>query len=1216
MIMDRRQTLFRAVLGIGAAILLSAVAHADWFPETRLTVASGASYLSGNNANCLVTDSGGDLHLVWYDYCDGDAEIHYKRFNGVDWSPEATLTSSDYSSEFPSLAAGGAGTLHLVWSRYEEGGGRIHYRHFNGTTWDPSEVVTDFASATERPTVAVDDTGLVHVVWREYGSGAWHIYHKTYDGVVWSGAGALSDAAGYPRYASIAAGENGEMHVAWDDYRHGNWEIYYRLYDGSAWQAEELLTSDAGASESPAILIDSDGKVHVFWDDDRAGYATIYHKVNDGMGWGLDEPVVVPDEFAIEPYAVPGDSGRIHLAWYDEAGYSKEVYYQEYDGASWLERERISFNNDVSRRPAIAVGGDGVVHAVWHDDRKGNYEIYWRAKRDIPKPEVTSITPDSEYAYQSVHITDLAGTGFFSGAEVRLQKAGEDDILATNVVAESDTRITCDFELGVEGYWDVVVENLDQQADTLTEGFYAVPLPKPDITSIIPLSEYAYQDVHIADLSGTGFFPEAEVWLQKAGEGDIMAINVTVESNIRITCDFKLGVEGFWDVVVRNVDGKSDTLVAGFYVIPLPKPEIVSIEPDSQYAYQDVHITDISGTGFFPDAEVWLQKTGEDDIVASNVVAETSTRITCDFSLSVSGYWDLVVRNVDGKSDTLASAFYVIPLPPPQLVSITPMAGRAYESIYISDLSGSNLFQGAEVRLQRVGESVYAEDVVAVSTEQVTCGFGLGDAAVGMWDVILENVDGATAALQGAFEVMESLWGNGVRLTFEGSYSSTSKPNARCIALDSMGEPHIVWYDNRTGDCEIYYNSRAGGTWGPGEKLTASSGTAEFPAIALDSNDHVHVVWSDDRNGAWDIYYKVNDGAGWGSDTRLTDGSGQSRHPSIAVDGEDHLHLVWQNDHSGSPKIFYGSNDGSGWTLAGCIAPYISGSATPAIAADGFNHIHIAWYRDSGSDDHLYYKCYDGSVWGETVDLAARRSVYGPAIAVDSRNMVHVAWHDARYGGSEYEIFSRRFDGFIWDPEIRITEASLNSSNAALTADDNGNTYLMWADERSGVTKIYYAKHDGEGWGGDVLLVEAAVEGRHPSVASTPEGDLHLIWRDERDGNPEIYYKSRAADMLAGVEADEPQTMPVASLGVMPNPVRRGAEIRFHLAKEASADLAVYDVTGRLVSRKVLGDLTPGSHRVSWDMTDLSGNRVAPGVYMVSITVGQETRSAKIVVLR
>ena len=86
---------------------------------------------------------------------------------------------------------------------------------------------------------------------------------------------------------------------------------------------------------------------------------------------------------------------------------------------------------------------------------------------------VTSITPNSGYYTETVHITNLAGTNFQSGATVKLTKSGESDINATGVNVESATKISCDFDLnGADtGKWNVVVTNLDAQSGTLSNGF-------------------------------------------------------------------------------------------------------------------------------------------------------------------------------------------------------------------------------------------------------------------------------------------------------------------------------------------------------------------------------------------------------------------------------------------------------------------------------------------------------------------------------------------------------------------------------------------------------------------------------------------------------------------------------------------------------------------------------------------------------------------------
>jgi len=113
---NRKSLAWAGVVGIAVITLSVTAALAGWFPETRLTNAPGASLLSGNNARCLVTGSSGDIHLVWYDERDGEAEIYYSKFNGTSWTPELTLTSSGYSSECPSLATDATGRIHVVCS--------------------------------------------------------------------------------------------------------------------------------------------------------------------------------------------------------------------------------------------------------------------------------------------------------------------------------------------------------------------------------------------------------------------------------------------------------------------------------------------------------------------------------------------------------------------------------------------------------------------------------------------------------------------------------------------------------------------------------------------------------------------------------------------------------------------------------------------------------------------------------------------------------------------------------------------------------------------------------------------------------------------------------------------------------------------------------------------------------------------------------------------
>ena len=91
----------------------------------------------------------------------------------------------------------------------------------------------------------------------------------------------------------------------------------------------------------------------------------------------------------------------------------------------------------------------------------------------LAPPAITSVTPNSGNNNEVVHITNLAGSDFQSGATVRLKKTGQVDIVAINPVVVVSTSITCDFDLrgASPGQWTVRVTNPNTQYAELYNGF-------------------------------------------------------------------------------------------------------------------------------------------------------------------------------------------------------------------------------------------------------------------------------------------------------------------------------------------------------------------------------------------------------------------------------------------------------------------------------------------------------------------------------------------------------------------------------------------------------------------------------------------------------------------------------------------------------------------------------------------------------------------------
>jgi len=83
-----------------------------------------------------------------------------------------------------------------------------------------------------------------------------------------------------------------------------------------------------------------------------------------------------------------------------------------------------------------------------------------------------------------------------------------------------------------------------------------------------------------------------------------------------------------------------------------------------------------------------------------------------------------------------------------------------------------------------------------------------------------------------------------------------------------------------------------------------------------------------------------------------------------------------------------------------------------------------------------------------------------------------------------------------------------------------------------------------------------------------------------------------------------------------PNPFRSRARLAFRLAQTENVDLAIYDVSGRLVRSLVSESLTAGEHNSTWEGLDDNGQPVAGGVYYARLRTQEWTRSRPVVLLR
>ncbi len=464
-------------------------------------------------------------------------------------------------------------------------------------------------------------------------------------------------------------------------------------------------------------------------------------------------------------------------------------------------------------------------------------------------------------------------------------------------------------------------------------------------------------------------------------------------------------------------------------------------------------------------------------------------------------------------------------------------------------------------------------------------------------------------------------WETDVRLTNDPAISATSLNNAWCIAADG-NIVHVVWYEQRDGNREIYYKrSKDGGVnWGADSRLTNDPAASFLPSVAV-SAQVVHVVWFDDRDGNQEIYYKrsTDGGISWGADvadTRLTNNSAPSSFPSVSVSGSV-VHVVWMDDRDGgNPEIYYkrSTDGGESWEADTRLTNDPAVSEFPSVSVSG-QVVHVVWDDNRDGNFEIYYKrSTDGGVsWSEDTRLTNYSAhSYSPSVSV-SGLAVHVVWYDFRDGNFEI-YYKRSTDGGVsWSEDTRLTNYSFTSASPSVSVSGQV-VHVVWQDGRDDNWEIYYKRSDdgGVSWGiADTRLTNNSAESQLPSVAVSGS-IVHVVWMDKRDDDWEIYYKR---DPTGNPSDRSGITRQFTSTKNYPNPFNPTTKIQFSIpvgtGRDLSVHLKVFDVLGREVATLVNEQLKPGTYEAEWNASNYAG-----GIYFYRLVVDDYTETNKMVLIK
>ena len=131
-----------------------------------------------------------------------------------------------------------------------------------------------------------------------------------------------------------------------------------------------------------------------------------------------------------------------------------------------------------------------------------------------------------------------------------------------------------------------------------------------------------------------------------------------------------------------------------------------------------------------------------------------------------------------------------------------------------------------------------------------------------------------------------------------------------------------------------------------------------------------------------------------------------------------------------------------------------------------------------------------------------------------------------------------------------------------------------------------------------------------------PSGNFNiLVLVNQFNQTPQV--TARGLDDWSSTPNDDEVNVPKPTqlIGNHPNPFNPHTTISFHNAKAEPVQIVIYNPKGQIVKTWNL-EATTGTHSLSWDGRDDSGNAVSSGVYYYRMQSGKYSSTRKMVLMK
>ncbi|OPL18379.1 MAG: hypothetical protein AVO35_05915 [Candidatus Aegiribacteria sp. MLS_C] len=417
--------------------------------------------------------------------------------------------------------------------------------------------------------------------------------------------------------------------------------------------------------------------------------------------------------------------------------------------------------------------------------------------------------------------------------------------------------------------------------------------------------------------------------------------------------------------------------------------------------------------------------------------------------------------------------------------------------------------------------------------------------------------------------------------------------------------------DHATGDSLLVYRSQDGGiTWSLFGIGANSTGEISNPKIRIVQNASgesqvlMMGIWTGSSYDD-DLYTRWWDTGGGGGTWALVDSNVDWADLDADVGSGGYAHCVYSPNDTGTEDIYYARNNvaGGAWVLNTNYVYNCMVENYPAIAAGDNGVVAVVYVDDRISDLEVRAKMSTdyGTNWSGSVEVSfLTYTPEYPDVSFARGSNSDTGWIITQSVGATDDWLGYYYTtdtGSSWTfgsnfnptDDENLPSMRARKMNGDVTVSFHGSpgyeTYFTWAQPSSPTS-----------FSTPEVINDFESTGFWPACAGW-NGSYSAIMYANWDNNYRIMFDWYGN---TGIEGDPQGPLAISSA---PNPFSAVTNISFNLASAGPVDIAVYDVTGRLVSSLADGQsFGEGTNTVQWDGTTFSGTQASPGVYFCRLT--------------